>query len=81
MQSRAVPPALVDVEEQAAVTAGISTSVDDASQSAELIARSITNVSMAARSTTSGAEDTKSAADELARMAAELESISGAFKL
>ncbi|WP_336250485.1 GAF domain-containing protein [Stomatohabitans albus] len=67
------------VEEQAAVTAGITNSVDDASTGAEQIATAITNVSAAASSTTSGANDTKSAADELARMAAELESISSAF--
>jgi methyl-accepting chemotaxis protein len=69
------------VEEQAATTAEISRSVQIAATGSAEIAESITNVAEAASGTTAGANDTLGASDELARMAAELETLTGKFAI
>ena len=69
------------VEEQAATTAEISRSVSDAATGSAEIAESITNVAEAADGTTTGANDTRGAADELARMAADLETLVRGFTI
>jgi methyl-accepting chemotaxis protein len=69
------------VEEQAATTAEISRSVQVAATGSAEIAESITNVAEAAAGTTMGASDTLGASDELARMAAELETLTSKFAI
>lgn len=61
------------VEEQTATTAEISRNVNEAALGSREIAQNVTGVAQAARSTTSGAANTKTSADELAKMAVELQ--------
>lgn len=61
------------VEQQTATTAEISRNVNEAAIGSREIAQNVMGVAQAARSTTEGAANTKSSADELARMAAELQ--------
>jgi methyl-accepting chemotaxis protein len=61
------------VEEQTATTAEISRSVGEAALGSREIAQNVMGVAQAARSTTEGAANTKCSADELARMATELQ--------
>ena len=68
------------VEEQTATTNEMARNVDEASKGSSEIAQNITVVAQAAESTTSGARDTQTAAGELARMAAELQSIVSRFR-
>ena len=68
------------VEEQTATTNEIRQNVADAARASADITRSVTGVADAARMTASGVEETRSAASELAKMAAELEQIVGRFR-
>ena len=63
------------VEEQTATTAEISRSVAEASRGTAEIVQNITSVATAAQHTTQGAENSQCAAQELARMAAELQGL------
>lgn len=67
------------VEEQTATTNEISRSVNETSKGTAEIVQSITAVAQMAKSTTEGARNSQSAADELARMAAELQELVSAF--
>ena len=67
------------VEEQTATTQEMSRSVAEAANGAGQIADNITSVSTAAGSTTPALTQTRSAVDELSRMAAELRSTVGRF--
>lgn len=68
------------VEEQTATTGEISRNVVEAAKGSSEIARSITGVAQAARSTTEGASNTRSSADELSRMALDLQKLVAGFK-
>ena len=68
------------VEEQTATTGEISRNVAEAATGSTQIAQSITGVAQAARSTTEGASNAKSAADELARIAHDMQKLVGQFK-
>ena len=68
------------VEEQTATTNEIRQNVADAARASTDITRSVTGVADAARMTAAGVEETRSAASELAKMAAELEQIVGRFR-
>lgn len=61
------------VEQQTATTAEISRNVGEAALGSREIAQNVMGVAQAAHSTTAGAANTKSAAEELARMAVELQ--------
>ena len=61
------------VEEQTATTAEISRSVSEAAIGSREIAHNVLGVAQAATSTASGASHTKDSADELAKMAAQLQ--------
>lgn len=61
------------VEQQTATTSEISRNVSEAALGSREIAQNVMGVAQAARSTTEGAANTKGSADELARMAAELQ--------
>lgn len=61
------------VEEQTATTAEISRNVGEAALGSREIAQNVMGVAQAARSTTEGAANTKASAEELARMAVELQ--------
>jgi len=63
------------VEEQTATTAEIGRSVSDAARGSTEITENIAGVATAAQSTTQGATDSQTAAAELAKMAAELQSV------
>jgi len=63
------------VEEQTATTGEITRSVNEAALGSREIAQSVLGVAEAARSTTLGAGNTKSSADELAKMASELQKL------
>ena len=63
------------VEEQTATTVEIGRSVSDAARGSTEITENIVGVATLAQSTTQGATDSQTAAAELARMAAELQSI------
>ncbi len=67
------------VEEQTATTNEISRNVAEASKGTSEIAQNITSVAQAAKSTTEGATNSQCAAQELARMAAELQQIVSEF--
>lgn len=69
------------VEEQTATTGEISRNVAEAALGSNEIARNITGVAQAARSTTEGATNTKTAADELAKIAIDLQKLVSQFKL
>jgi methyl-accepting chemotaxis protein len=68
------------VEEQTATTGEISRNVTEAAKGSGEIAQNITGVAQAARGTTEGASNTKSSADELARIANDLQKLVGQFK-
>ncbi len=68
------------VEEQTATTAEISRNVSEAAKGTSEIASNITVVASAAKNTTTGAADSQSASGELAKMAAELQSLVSRFK-
>ena len=67
------------VEEQAATTSEIARSVTDASRGSTEITSNMQAVAAAAESTSSGAADSQQASSELARMAADLQSLVGRF--
>lgn len=67
------------VEEQTATTGEITRSVCEAAQGSNDIAQNIAGVALAARSTTEGASNTKSSADELSRMALDLQKLVSQF--
>jgi methyl-accepting chemotaxis protein len=69
------------VEEQAATTSEIGRSVGEAATGSDDIARNITGVAEAARSTTQGAAETHRSAEELARLAGALLALVGKFQL
>jgi len=69
------------VEEQSATTNEISKNVNEAATGANEIAKNIVSVSQAARGTTQGAGQTATAAQELARLAADLRKVVDNFKL
>ncbi len=69
------------VEEQTATTNEIGRNVADAAGGSEQIAKNISGVAEAARSTTSGANDTQAAAKALSEMAAELQGLVQTFKI
>ncbi|MEO8000031.1 MAG: methyl-accepting chemotaxis protein, partial [Gemmatimonadaceae bacterium] len=68
------------VEEQTATTNEMARNVDEASKGSTEIAQNITIVAQAAEGTNSGATDTQTASGELARMAAELQSVVSRFQ-
>ncbi len=68
------------VEEQTATTGEISRNVAEAAQGSNEIAQNISGVAQAARSTTEGASNTKSSADELSRVALDLQKLVSQFK-
>jgi methyl-accepting chemotaxis protein len=67
------------VEEQAVTTSEMSTSVTEAAAGSTDIARNIIGVADAASTTTAGAANTHSSAEELARLANELLAVVGQF--
>ena len=69
------------VEEQTATTGEMSRNVNDAATSASGIAATIGGVAQAANSTATGATQTQSTAQELARMAAELQTTIATYKV
>jgi methyl-accepting chemotaxis protein len=69
------------VEEQTATTNEIGRNVTDAAGGSEQIAKNISGVAEAAHSTTSGANDTQSAAKALSEMAAQLQGLVQSFKI
>jgi methyl-accepting chemotaxis protein len=68
------------VEEQTATTGEISRNVTEAAKGSNEIAQNITGVAQAAQSTTEGAANTKGSADELSRLAADLQKLVNQFK-
>ncbi len=68
------------VEEQTATTAEISRNVAEAAKGSTEIASNINVVAQAARGTTEGAANTKASADELSRLAADLQKLVAQFK-
>ena len=68
------------VEEQTATTGEISRNVHEAAKGSSEIARNILAVAEAARGTTEGAANTKTSADELTRMAVDLQNLVTQFK-
>lgn len=68
------------VEEQTATTGEISRNIAEAAQGSSEIAQNISGVAQAARSTAEGAGNTKSSADELSRIALDLQTLVGEFK-
>ncbi len=68
------------VEEQTATTGEISRNVAEAAKGSSEIAQNVTGVAEAARSTTEGASNTKSSADELSRIALDLQKMVSQFK-
>jgi methyl-accepting chemotaxis protein len=69
------------VEEQTATTNEISRNVQDAARGGREIAQAISTVAKAAEGTAAGASEGLGAAAELARMAAELQSLTGRFRI
>jgi methyl-accepting chemotaxis protein len=67
------------VEEQSATSKEISRNVGEVAQGSGEIARNIAGVAEASRSTTSGASDTRNAAGELARLAAQMKTLLDQF--
>jgi methyl-accepting chemotaxis protein len=68
------------VEEQTATTGEISRNVAEAALGSSEIAENITGVAQAARSTTEGASNTKNSADELSKIAMDLQKLVSEFK-
>jgi methyl-accepting chemotaxis protein len=69
------------VEEQAATANEIGRSVAEAASGSTEIARNIDSVSTVSRNTTEGANNCQQAAQDLSRMAAELQSMVNKFKV
>ncbi len=69
------------VEEQTTAAQNIGQSVAETSESTQAIVESISQVAAGSAQTSSGAQDAMAASAELARMAAELHSMVGGFKL
>ena len=69
------------VEEQAATTGQMGSSVAEAASGSNAIATNIKSVAQAAKSTTEGAANSQQAAASLARIAAALQSLIGKFKI
>jgi methyl-accepting chemotaxis protein len=69
------------VEEQTATTHEMGRNLPDAAKGAGGIASNISGVLEAARSTSSGANETQTAAGDLAEMAAEIQKLLQQFKL
>ena len=69
------------VEEQTSVTGEIGRNVSQAATGATEIANNITGVASAAQATTSGIDETRRAAEDLARMSSELQTLVGGFKV
>ena len=67
------------VEEQTATTGEISRNVAEAAKGSNEIAHNISGVAQAAQGTTAGAVDAKSSADELSRLAVELQKLVARF--
>ena len=68
------------VEEQTATTGEISRNVAEAALGSAEIAENITGVAQAAQSTTEGASNTKNSADELTKIALDLQKLVSEFK-
>ena len=68
------------VEEQTATTGEISRSVTEAAKGSTEIAQNVSGVAQAARSTTEGASNAKAAADELSRIACDLQTLVSQFR-
>jgi methyl-accepting chemotaxis protein len=68
------------VEEQSVTTNEMSRNVSEASKGSNEIVANITGVAQAAQSTASGATETLAASQELARLAADLQTLVGQFK-
>jgi methyl-accepting chemotaxis protein len=68
------------VEEQSATTSEIARNASEASAGSSEISKNIANVSIAARNTTQGANNTLSAATELAKLAVSLKDVVGRAK-
>jgi methyl-accepting chemotaxis protein len=68
------------VEEQTATTNEIGRNVAEAAKGSSEIAQNIAAVAMAAKNTTEGAGNTRTAGEELARMAGELQTMVGKFR-
>ena len=68
------------VEEQSATTNEIGRSAAEAAKGTAEIAQNITGVVRVAQNTTAGANETRSAAEELSRMATDLQKLVGQFK-
>jgi len=68
------------VEEQSVTTAEIGRSVEEAAHGTSDIARSITDVATAAGATRQSTDETKTSAEELARMAADLNELVGQYR-
>ncbi len=68
------------VEEQTATTNEISRNVQEGAKGGAQVAENIVAVAQAAKSTTQGANDTQTAAGELARMAADLQKVVSGFR-
>ena len=69
------------VEEQTATTNEIGRNVVEAARGTQEIAANISGVAQAAQSTTQGAVDTQKASGELSRMATQLQTLVGQFKI
>jgi uncharacterized phage infection (PIP) family protein YhgE len=69
------------VEEQAATTNEIGRTVSEAASGSTEIARNVDSVSTVSRNTTEGAANSQKAANELARMAGELQQLVGRFAI
>jgi methyl-accepting chemotaxis protein len=68
------------VEEQTATTGEISRNVTEAAKGSNEIAQNVSGVAKAAQSTTEGAANTKGSADELSRLAVDLQKLVAQFK-
>jgi methyl-accepting chemotaxis protein len=68
------------VEEQTATTGEISRNVAEAATGSNEIAQNVSGVAQAARSTTEGASNTKISADELSKIALDLQKLVSQFK-
>ena len=68
------------VEEQTATTGEIGRNVTDAATGSQEIAKNIDSVASTAQSTNQGAADTRVAAEDLSKMAVELQKLVGQFK-
>ena len=68
------------VEEQTATTSEMGRNVEEAAKGSVEIAKNITAVARAAQGTTAGSTETRSAAEEMARMAADMQNIVARFR-